>query len=256
MSKFVCFATWDDVPHLSEEAKAGLLGSYQPHERDARTKGVPSLGSGAIYPVAEDDILCDPFQIPPFYKCAYGLDVGWNRTAAVFGALDTDSDILYLYSEYYRGQAEPAVHTQAIQARGDWIPGVIDPAARASSQHDGEKLLEKYHELGLTRLSVADNAVGSGIYAVWERMSSGRLKVFRTMQNWLSEYRIYRRDEKGKIVKENDHLMDATRYLVVSGVQLASFRPIEEQKARFGIQPRFESEYNPMAAAYNVGRNR
>ena len=60
MSKYVVFAGWQDVPHLSEEAKAGLAASYLPHERDARMKGIPSLGSGAIYPVPEEDVVCDP----------------------------------------------------------------------------------------------------------------------------------------------------------------------------------------------------
>ena len=33
-------------------------------------------------------------------------------------------------------------------------------------------------------------------------------------------------DEKGKIVKENDHLMDAMRYLIVSGRQFAIAQPM------------------------------
>ena len=68
----------------------------------------------------------------------------------------------------------------------------------------------------------------SGIYEVWQRMSSGRLKVFKSLGNWLSEFRLYRRDEKGRIVKENDHLMDATRYLVMSGIDLAKTKPVKK----------------------------
>jgi hypothetical protein len=44
-------------------------------------------------------------------------------------------------------------------------------------------------------------------------MSTGRLKVFRNLSAWLEEFRLYRRDEKGRVVKENDHIMDAMRYL-------------------------------------------
>jgi hypothetical protein len=61
-----------------------------------------------------------------------------------------------------------------------------------------------------------------------ESSSDGRLFVFSSLQNWLSEFRIYRRDEKGKIVKQNDHLMDATRYLILSGLQVACREPREE----------------------------
>ena len=70
----------------------------------------------------------------------------------------------------------------------------------------------------------------TGIYAVRERLSDGRLLVFNSLQNWLSEFRIYRRDEKGKIVKQNDHLMDATRYLILNGLQVACREPREEDE--------------------------
>lgn len=47
-NRFVCTATWDDCAHLSETAKKELWDSIPPHQRDARAKGVPALGSGAI----------------------------------------------------------------------------------------------------------------------------------------------------------------------------------------------------------------
>ena len=52
-SRSVILATWDDVPHLDERAKEMLFASYMPFQRDARTKGIPALGSGAIYSVPE-----------------------------------------------------------------------------------------------------------------------------------------------------------------------------------------------------------
>ncbi|MDB5405213.1 MAG: putative phage packaging protein Gp2 [Rhodospirillales bacterium] len=243
MTKHVVMAGWDDVPHLSPEAKAELIASYPPYQRDARTKGIPQLGSGAIYPVPESEIIVDPFQIPAYFPKAYGLDVGWNRTAAAFGALDRETDTLYLYSEHYQGQAEPPVHAAGIKARaGDWMPGFIDPASRGRGQKDGDQLLVIYRENGLI-LSPAINAVEAGLYDVWQRLSTGRLKVFKTMQNWLAEFRIYRRDEKGHVVKEGDHLMDATRYLVMSGLDGAVVEPNYLRK--MGHVPQVLSDFNP-----------
>lgn len=217
MSKWCIGITWDDVPHITDGDKKLLWDSIPPHQRDARTKGIPALGSGVIYPVAEDVYLCEPFDIPAWWPRAYGLDVGWNRTAAIWGAWDQLEDIVYLYSEHYRAEAPPQIHADAIRARGEWIPGSIDPASAGSSQLDGRKLIDEYRGLSLD-LDYADNAVEAGIHAIYRRMVSGRLRVFRTLPNWLSEVRLYRRDEKGKIVKERDHLMDATRYLIMSGL--------------------------------------
>ncbi|MCK4704594.1 MAG: hypothetical protein KAT90_03860 [Gammaproteobacteria bacterium] len=202
----------DDVPHLGENEKETLYASIPPYQRDARSKGIPQLGSGAIYPVPESDIVVPDFALPSHWPRGYGFDVGWNKTAGIFAALNRDDDVLYLYSEHYRGEAEPAVHAAAMRARGDWIPGRIDPAARGRGQRDGEQLLLDYQNLGMDVMP-AINAVESGIYKVWLRMSTGRLKVFKSCQNFLAEFRIYRRDEKGKIVKENDHLLDSCRYL-------------------------------------------
>lgn len=216
MSRAVVTATWEDVPHLTAEAKAELYKGIPAYQMDARTKGVPQLGSGAIYQVPESDIIVPDFELPPHYPRGYGMDVGWNRTAVVWGARDNQSGIIYLYSEHYRGQAEPVIHTQAIKGRGDWMNGVIDPSARGRSQKDGQQLLQQYQELGL-HLETAVNAVEAGIYKVWELLSAGKLKVFKSLGNWLSEFRLYQRDQDGKIVKQDDHLMDATRYLIMSG---------------------------------------
>lgn len=237
-------ASWDDVPHLNEEQKASLLASYPPYQRDARTKGMPQLGSGAIYPVAESEIMIDPFDIPLYWPRAYALDVGWNRTAAVWGALDreTTPSTLYLYSEHYRGHAEPSTHAAAIRARGAWMLGTIDPAARGRSQKDGERLMTNYIDLGL-QLTPAENAVEAGLFEVWQSMTIGTFKVFKTLQNWLAEFRLYRRDEKGAIVKANDHLMDTTRYLKMMIDRIASVDPAYLTKT--GHQSTFQHEYDP-----------
>ncbi len=228
-SKYMVQAGWEDVPHLDKETQKDLLDSTPPHLRDARSKGSPSLGAGAIYPVPLSEILVDPFQIPAFWPRCYALDVGWNRTACLWAALDRSVDCWYFYTEHYRGQAEPSIHTTAIKARGDWIPGLIDPAARGRSQKDGAQLIVDYNELGL-KLEPAKNAVEAGLYAVWERLSTGRIKIFRTLQNWQAEYRLYRRDEKGAVVKQFDHLMDCTRYLILSGRTRAIPYPVDRNK--------------------------
>lgn len=45
-----------------------------------------------------------------------------------------------------------------------------------------------------------------------ENVASGKIKIFSNLQNF-AKFVLYRRDLKGRIVKENDHLMDALRYI-------------------------------------------
>jgi phage terminase large subunit-like protein len=211
-SMFLCTATWDDVLHLDAATKLELWNSIPVHERDARAKGIPTIGVGKIYPVDLESMLVDPLDLPKHWARGYALDVGWNKTAALWGALDRDSDTLYLYSEHYQGMAEPAIHASAIKGRGE-MTGYIDPASKGGSQIDGEKLLQLYRAEGL-QLALADNAREAGIFDVYQRMTSGRLKIFKTLVNLQKELPIYHRDSNGAIVKKNDHLMDCMRYLV------------------------------------------
>jgi len=230
--KHTTTATWEDAPHLSEQAKASLIASIPPYQRDARTKGIPQLGVGAIYPLAESDVTCQRFDIPKHWPRCFAMDVGWRFTAAVWLALNRETGTVYLYHEYKRGQAEPVIHAAAIKAVGAWIPGVIDPACMGSGQIDGRNLMEMYSTLGLT-LATAKNAVESGIYAVWEALSVGRLKIFDTCAQTMSEFRKYHRDEKGRIVKADDHLLDSLRYGVASGIEQMRAEPVKDENEDF-----------------------
>ncbi|RZI45120.1 terminase large subunit domain-containing protein [Candidatus Finniella inopinata] len=224
-------AGWDDAPHLPFEEKERFKASIPPHEVEARSKGVPSIGSGMVYPVSEHLITCDPFDLPDSFYFVGGLDFGWkDPTALLLAAIDRDKDMIYLFHEYAMSEKTPEqhlfhLHNTLAKDYLTWIPIVHDPAGGASSQRDGKPLVQLYREAGLKNLSKANNAREAGVQKVLQRMQNGKLKIFKNCTKLLTELRMYAREEDGMIKDGNDHLLDAMRYLVMTGPSLAAARP-------------------------------
>lgn len=212
---------WDDAPWIDERTKAKFLAGTPIHLIEARSKGLPAMGMGNVYAVPLEEILVDPIEIPDHWPRMYGFDVGWNRTAASWGALDPATDTLYIYDEHYLAESMPPVHAYAIKSRGEWMQGAIDPASRGRSQTDGNKLFRNYRDLDL-HIFLAKNEFEAGTLAVSQRLVARKLKIFKTCVNLQKEYLLYRRDKNGKIIKENDHLLDTVRYIVLNMNRMSS----------------------------------
>ena len=213
-TKYLVNCSWDDVPHLTEKQKQDMWRDTPKHQRKARKFGIPSGGKGQVYTMEWEEICCPPFKISPGWPRMYALDPGIQLTACAWGAFDVPGDVVYIYGEYYVSHQRAHIHAQAIRARGDWIPGVIDPSAKSRDIKDGTKLIDYYSALGL-KVRPANNELEAGIDKMRDRLLTGRLKVFETCVNWRREFEFYHRDENGKIPPDQpDHLMDATRYLV------------------------------------------
>lgn len=216
-------ATHADADHIPEEEKQRLYNSYSPHEREARTKGIPSLGSGLIYPIHESKLLVSPFSIPDHWPRCFGMDFGWHNTAAVFMAHDQDNDVVYLYGEYLAGHLTPQHHAYHLIKQGaDWMPGAYDHAGESAQQDDGGNVVDLYRQAGIKHWVPADKrSVNKGIYTVLQRMETDKLKIFSTLTKTMTELRMYSRDDNGRVTKGNDHLMDAMRYGIISGIPIA-----------------------------------
>ena len=226
-SRYTVNAGWDDVPHLDDATKEELLRSCKKWLRDARSKGIPVLGEGVVFPIDDEKILCDPFAIPEFWPRICGLDFGWDHpTAAVWLAFDPDNDVIYLTDCYAESEASIPVHAASIKARGDWIPVAWPHDGLQHDKGSGIQLSEQYRaqcvnmlyeharfdELGEDDESkVSRTSVEAGLHEMLTRMETGRWKVFRHLDGWMAEKRIYRR-EKGKVVKIGDDRISASRY--------------------------------------------
>jgi phage terminase large subunit-like protein len=213
--------TIDDAEHYSPEERARIIASYPPHEREARAKGVPVLGSGRIFPVPEESIAVEPFQIPAHWPRLGGLDFGWDHpTAGVEIAWDRDTDTIYVTKAYRVREATPVIHAAALRPWGDWLPWSWPHDGLQHDKGSGEQLAELYRQQGLAllpeRATFEDgtNGVEAGIFEMLDRMQTGRWKVFRHLNDWFEEFRLYHRKD-GKVVKTDDDLLSASRYAMM-----------------------------------------
>ena len=211
--RYVTRITWDDVPHLDEEEKADLMRRMPPYQRDARTRGIPQLGSGAIYPFPVRELkIPDISPLPDHWVRGFALDAQPLWKSSVHCAFNREAQTWYVYSNFKREQATPADHSAYLRKLGTWIPGVGDAAAMVRDA-EREQYIDVYREFGID-LVLAEKSVEAGIQDVYMLLAEGRLKVFASCLEFFDEFETYQRDEKGRVIKRNDHLMDCLRYLV------------------------------------------
>lgn len=218
--------TIDDVDHYDPATKAAIIAGYPPHERDARTKGIPMLGSGRIFPVDEELIKVPAFSVPAHWPQIAGIDFGWDHpSAATRLAWDRDADIVYVTAAHRQKEQTPLLFAATVKPWGDWLPWAWPPDGLQTEKGSGKALAPQYRAHGLNLLEhwatnpPADGqeegkggtSVEAGLMDMLDRMQTGRWKVFDHLNDWFEEFRMYHRKD-GKIVKLQDDLMSSSRY--------------------------------------------
>lgn len=221
MSRHVTRMTIEDADHYTPEQRAAIIASYPAHERKARTRGIPILGSGRVFPIDEDDIKVPAFAIPETWVQIGGLDFGWDHpTAAAKLAWDKDNDCIYVTNSYGLREATPILHAPTLKAWGDWIPWAWPHDGLQHDKGSGETLSGQYKDQGLNMLPEratfedGGNGVEAGVLEMLDRMQTGRWKVFDHLEDWFMEFRLYHRKD-GLIVKLNDDRISASRYAMM-----------------------------------------
>ena len=213
--------TIDDAEHYTPEQRAAIIASYPEHEREARAKGIPILGSGRVFPIIEDGIKVQAFPIPSHWPRIAGIDFGIDHpTAVVWMAWDRDADVLYVTDCYRVKDQSPIIHAASVRARGEWVPVAWPHDGLQRDKGSGEQLAKQYRDHGLNltkdRATFEDgsNGLEAGVAEMLTRMQTQRLKVFAHLQDWFEEFRLYHRKD-GLIVRLTDDLMSATRYAMM-----------------------------------------
>jgi phage terminase large subunit-like protein len=230
--------TIEDVGHFSEEEKKRIIASYPKHEVEARTKGIPILGSGRIFPIEESRIVVEHRDFPSHWPRIGGMDFGWDHPfAAVELVWDRDSDVVYVARIHRLKESTPIEHAAALRSWGrDLRWAWPRDGKRETLEGAGIALSEQYRAQGLYMLTQpatfpdGSASVEAGLMQMLDRMRTGKLKVFREHYDWWQEFRLYHRKD-GKVVKEGDDLLCATRYALMM-LRFATTREFADRWAR------------------------
>jgi hypothetical protein len=149
------------------------------------------------------------------------MDFGWDHPfAAVEVVWDRDADTVYVARTRREREATPIMHAAALRPWGNLRWSWPRDGRRETLEGAGVALSNQYAEQGLDMLhehaQFQDGSVSveAGLMDMLDRMQTGRFKVFRHLNDWFEEFRLYHRKD-GKVVKIGDDLMSATRYALM-----------------------------------------
>ena len=223
-------ATLDEAEHFSADEKKRRMAGYLPHERDARGRGIPVMGSGAVYQFSEDMIREPGIPsgvIPPQWAKLWGIDFGIDHPfAAVLGLWDRDNDVIHiahtirLAGNLGSPESLSLTHANAMRNVAAAVPVAWPHDGTQRDKGSGEQISKIYAKHGLSML--ADHATyeagGFGpeaaVMEIGERAVTGRFKVAAHLSDWFSEFRLYHRKD-GRIVRQEDDLMSATEKVIM-----------------------------------------
>lgn len=197
--------------------------------------GLWTLAEGLIYPNYEDALYSE-YPQEPVEKFAISLDYGTSNPFA--GILwEKHGGTWYGVKELYYSGRETGVQKtddEYLTMMEDLINPIKDSLTRSSTNMWGQHVEETWRIpvivdpsaasfIALLRKSKyfkpipADNDVINGIRNTSTAISRGLIKINEKCTNWINEAQSYVWDEtavEDRPVKDYDHLMDATRYLV------------------------------------------
>ncbi len=217
--------TW--TGHYTKERIEEIISSYQDYEKETRILGVPSKGRGRVWKHSEQEVICQPFEIPKHFSRIHGIDFGYGHPAALAClAHDRDTDIVYLYDSYKKAEETSAYHAAAIKARDpdNWIPVAWPHDGMKTEPGSGVRLHVQYRKHGVRMMRDTaryDDDIGGAqgserfVGDIEERIRTGRFKVFPHQDEFFEEYRNYHRDEKQKIVSFKDDIISALKYAMI-----------------------------------------
>lgn len=215
-----------DVSFITPEKIEQMKKNIPEREHNMRLLGIPSIGSGAVFPQLEHEIkfMSDEVEIQPHWKVAAAIDFGYlpDPCCILFGAYDPDGGKIYVFREFYETERTPTEIAGWIKHHAPTMP-IIFPADGRKKQLGGSEavsLQEQFIREGINMRDSYRVDYGKGFrredgHSQLRRMfREGTLKISNLCTGFFKEFRVYQYDDKGKTEHCQDHAIDCLRYLM------------------------------------------
>jgi phage terminase large subunit-like protein len=233
--------TIEDALHITPEQRDIIIRGYPKHQRDARIRGIPLLGSGVIFTEPEENVFEVPIHpVPTHWAKLWGIDFGIGHPfAAVLLLWDRDTDVVHIHHTIRMTDALPINHASAMRVLGADVPVAWPQDGTSREKGSGQALSTMYKREGLRMLPEhatwpdGGYSTEAAIEEMLSRERNGKLKVSMTCRDYMEERRFYHRKE-GKIVHLKDDILSATQKALMmlrhaKPVLLGSKRPDKRQ---------------------------
>ena len=214
----VVHMTIDDALHIKPEQRQKIIDGYLPHQREARARGIPLLGSGVIFDHPEEAVKEQYIErVPQHWAKIWGCDFGIGHPyAAALLAWDKDNDIIHVIHAFKMADAFPINHAAAMKPIGADVPVAWPQDGTQREKGSGATLASLYRKEGLKMMHEhatwpdGGNSTEAGVEEMREREKNGKLKYAAHLSDLFEERRFYHRKD-GLIVKIKDDILSAIR---------------------------------------------
>lgn len=204
--------TMKDNLTLSEKIRKRYEAQYTGVFYERFILGLWKIATGLVYQFGEENITD---EVPKTGEYYISIDYGTQNPCSMGLWCVTGNNVVRIDEYYYSGRTEgeqmtdDEYYSALVELASDkpieWV--VIDPSAASFIA-----LIKKH---GKFRVAKAKNDVLDGIRYTANLLKNGRMKIHRKCEACINEFGLYKWDEKAtedKVVKDNDHAMDDTRY--------------------------------------------
>lgn len=254
--------SWDDCPHMTPEVQAKLLAGIPEYQWDMRMKGLPVIGTGAVFPYKDSEVSIDTLELyhNPSLRIVAGVDFGVtvDPSTVVFAAVDLEQEKYFIIHEIL---LDDDMFARSPEGIAKAIKESPFPNAVVIVPHDGGlnsvdpkskgKLLQSYginvHPISHRNPNEVQtdysgkkthNSIIGGLDVMNKLFREEKLKVLTKCVTWFKEKNGYFYVPKaagGVGFAGSDHMIDSSR-IAVMGLMRHVYSTIPEAVSSSGPQ--------------------